>query len=346
MNRPVVCISQWMPEAGVRILEEVCELRYRGNADPLPRSELQELVADADALIFFVSDVVDEALLEGTPRLKLVASFGKGYDNVDLEACTRRGIAVTNLPDALTESTADHAIALLLSLCRKVLPGDDLVRAGTFPGWHSSRLLGRDFHRATLGIVGMGAVGQAVARRAVGFGTRIVYADPRPLPPAVEATLGAHRLPLDQLLAEADFVLVAVPLVPETVGLIGARELERMRPGALLVNVGRGSTVDEQAVAAALAAGKLGGYAADVFACEDRLLPDHPREVPARLKEMRDRTVLTPHLGTATWETRRSMAVAVAETTLQALRGERPPGLLNGILLEPLLPPLESRTLD
>lgn len=334
--KPMVFITQWMPNEGVEVLKRHCKVIMNEGMQPLPKRELIRQAKDAHALLFFVSDHIDAEVIEGCPNLKVVASFGKGYDNLDLNACTRRNICATINPYSLTDSTADLALALMLALCRNLLPGDRFIRSGNFRGWEPRLLLGHEFHHKNLGIIGMGAIGQAIARRAVGFNVRILYYDLLPRP-AVEAELGATFCTKEQLLSQSDFVVLCVDLRPENYHLIGARDLQKIKRGSYLINVGRGSLVDEQAVVQALEDGVLGGYAADVFEMEDFISPSRPTEITPGLIRLKDKTVLTPHIGTGTWEARRKLAVATAEQILKALHGEKPPGALNDVVLQPLL---------
>src|SRR5688572_6352445 len=234
----------------------------------MTRDELVAALYDADALICLLSDKIDDELLEGAPRLGIVANHAVGLDNVDLAAARRRGVAVTNTPDVLTEATADLTLALLLAVARRVVEADGLARSGAWRGWEPDQLLGVELAGRTLGIVGMGRIGRAVARRAAGFGLRVIYSAPREA-----AGVAAPRLPLDALLAEADLVSLHVPLTGETRGLLGRRELSLMKPGAILVNTARGACVDEAALIEALDAGRLGGAGLDVYA-EEPAIPE------------------------------------------------------------------------
>jgi glyoxylate reductase len=280
----------------------------------LERAELLRAVADADALICLLSDRVDEELLAAAPRLRVVADHAVGVDNIDLGACARRGVAVAHTPDVLTDATADLAFALVLAVARRVVEGDALARSGTWGGWEPGQLLGADVAGRTLGLVGFGRIGQAVARRGLGFGMRVLYAAPTPRPVA-----GATHAPLDQLLEEADFVSLHCPLTPATRGLIGAAELARMKPTAILVNTARGPIVDEAALAAALRAGRLAGAGLDVYAEEPRV-PEALRAEP--------RAVLLPHIGSATHTARARMAELCAEAVREILAGGRPANLV------------------
>ncbi len=246
-------------------------------------------LTDADAWITMVSDKVDAAALAAAPRLRIVANHAVGLDNIDLAACAARGVRVANTPDVLTEATADLAFALALAAARRLGEGERLVRRGAWTGWTPTQLLGVDVWGKTLGIVGYGRIGQAMARRGRGFGMDILYASPR------DAGDGATRVELDELFARADVVSLHCPLTPETRGLVDARRLARMKPTAILVNTARGACVDEDALAAAVRAGRIAGAGLDVFAAE-------PAISPALLAE--ERVVLAPHIGSATTTTR------------------------------------------
>jgi len=285
-----------------------------GGSVRLDRAALLAAVADADGLICLLSDRIDAELLDRAPRLRVVANHAVGVDNVDLAACAARGVAVANTPDVLTEATADLAFALLLAVGRRLVEGDALVRSGGWSGWAPDQLLGADLAGRTLGIIGMGRIGQAVARRAAGFDLRIVYTHPRPV-----AAPGSH-VALEHLLAESDFVSIHCPLTAATRGLIGARELAAMKPTAILVNTARGPIVDEAALASVLAAGGLGGAGLDVFAEEPRV-PEALRASP--------RVVILPHIGSATLGTRARMATLCAEAVREVLAGRRPANLVT-----------------
>jgi phosphonate dehydrogenase len=327
--RPRIVVTHWVHPEIVALLAARGKVIANPTRDSWPRAELLEHAAQADALIAFMPDWVDEAFLAACPRLRIVACALKGYDNFDVAACTRRGVWLTVVPDLLTEPTAELAIGLMIGLARNFRAGDRWVRSGDFSGWRPM-LYGATLSGATVGIVGMGAVGQAIARRLAGFGARLVYHDPVRLPPEREAALGLRRAGFETLLIAADVVVLAAPLTPATRHLIDAETLALMRPGALLVNVGRGSVVDEDAVAASLAASHLGGYAADVFAFEDWTLPGRPRGVPRALRD-RPRTLFTGHMGSAVDSVRRDIARAAARAVIQALDGEIPDGAVNRV---------------
>ncbi len=317
----VVLTHRVHPEV-LELLGRSCEVVANQTPDGLARGELLDRCRDTEALLVFMPDRVDEELLRHSPRLKIVAGALKGYDNIDVAACTARGIWVSYVADLLTAPTADLAVALLLALDRHLLAGDGHVRAGRHRGWRPD-LYGGGLAGRPVGIVGMGAVGRAVARRLRAFDAQVLYTDPTPLPPAAEAELGARSVSLDTLLAHSSAVVLAAPLTAQTRHLIGASALQRLPQGALLVNVGRGSVVDENAVADALTAGHLGGYAADVFAFEDWSDERRPRDIPPRLLA-HDRTVFTPHLGSAVRDVRRGIELAAARSVLDVREGGRP----------------------
>lgn len=294
---------------------------------PWQSGELREHARDADALIAFMPDTIDMEFLAACPRLRIVAGALKGYDNIDVAACTERGVWVTVCRDLLTEPTADLAMGLAIALTRRLLAADAHVRGGAFDGWRPI-FYGAGLQGATLGVIGMGAIGQAIARRAAAFGLRVLYDDPRELDARTAAALGVRRVALEELLAASDVVMPLVHLTAATRHLLDAAAIARMRPGAFLVNVGRGSVVDEAAVADALEAGHLAGYAADVFAMEDRSDDERPSRIEPRLLAS-DRTVLTPHIGSAVAEARQRIEAEAADNALVALDGRRPPGAVN-----------------
>lgn len=326
-ERPKVVVTNRVHREVLDMLEARCRVVANDRLEPWSRRRVLDEAADAEALIAFMNDAVDEAFLQACPRLKVVACALKGYDNFDVAACTRHGVWVTIVPDLLTEPTAELAIGLMIALGRHMLEGDRLARSGAFEGWRPV-LYGRGLAGSTVGIVGMGAVGRAVAARVAPFGARILYHDRTRLPRDEALALGATAVTFDELLVDSDYVVLGLPLTPETHRLIDAAVLARMRPGALLINPARGSLVDEAAVAAALEDGRLGGYAADVFEMEDWSRPDRPSMVEPRLAAS-PRTVLTPHIGSAVDRVRCEIAAAAARSALQALSGMRPEGAVN-----------------
>jgi glyoxylate reductase len=319
--RPRVYITQPVAARALDRLRTIADVD--GNPDPLriltPR-ELGAAVRDRDVLFCLVQDTVTAGVIAAAPRLRLIATMTITPEQIDVAAATARRIPVTTIPPMVTEATADLAFALLLAVARRVVEADGLVRAGVFPGAQSRRLEGHAVAGATLGLVGCGRVGRAVAQRARGFGMRVVYADPRPLVPADETALGATRVALDDVLAAADFVSVHVPLAPDTHHLIGAREIGRMKPTAYLVNTSRGPIVEEKALVAALIAGRIAGAALDVFEHEPRVAPE--------LLAMPN-VVFTPHIGSGEVELRERMADVVVDNILAVLSGRRPPNCAN-----------------
>jgi glyoxylate reductase len=287
---------------------------------PATREELLEAASQADALAVTLTERVDAGVLDKAPRLKVVAVYAVGYDNVDIAAATRRGIVVTNTPDVLTETTADLAWALLLAVTRRIPEADRLVRDGRWEGWTPAELLGADVFGKTLGIIGMGRIGRAVARRAAGFGMAVLYHTQHSLRHEEEVELHAKLLPLPQVLQGADIVTIHTPLTDSTRGLIGKAELAMMRRSAYLINTARGPVVDEAALAEALEQGRLAGAGLDVYQHEPHV---HPRLLAL------PNTVLLPHIGSATTETRVKMGLMVADNITAVLEGREAPHRVN-----------------
>lgn len=328
--RAKVVITHRVFEQVKQLLAVTCEVVANDGDDSWPPAKLVERSRDADALLAFMPDKIDDAFLSQCPKLRVIAGALKGYDNIDVAACTRRGVWVTIVPDLLSQPTAELALALVLGITRNVAQGDRLVRSGKFHGWRPV-LYGGGLAGQTVGIVGMGKLGQALVRLLAGFNTRIIYHDPVKMSPVQEAFLGMARASFDQVLEESDVLVVMVPLTSPTLHLLNAGALAKMKKGAYLVNVGRGSVVDEAAVAHALEQGHLSGYAADVFEMEDWARPDHPKTVHPGLLAQADRTLFTPHLGTAVAKARLGIEMSAAASILQALRGERPADAINEI---------------
>jgi glyoxylate reductase len=296
------------------------ELRELLPADPIPGHSIQWLTASSptpsgaySGIVPLLSRRIGDAELDGLPDLRIVANCAVGYDNIDLEAAARRGVLVTNTPDVLTEATADLTWALILAAARRLKEGHAMLAERRWEGWHPGQLLGLELNGSTLGVVGAGRIGQAVVRRAVGFGMRVLYCDPAGRPELEDA--GAERVELDRLLAESDVVSVHVPSAAETRGMFGGEAFARMKRGALFVNTARGDLVDEAALLEALESGHLGGAGLDVFAAEPEVprgLIDHPR------------VVTLPHVGSATTHTRRAMAELAARNVQAVLAGLAP----------------------
>ncbi len=319
--RPRVFITQPVAARAVERLRAVAEVD--GNPDPLrvlDPAQLADAVRAHDILFCLVQDTVDARVIAANPTLRMIATMTITPQQIDVAAATARRIPVTTIPPMVTEATADLAMALLLAVARRVSEADRLVRDGVFPGAQSRRLEGHAVAGRTLGLLGCGRVGQAVARRARGFGMRLLYTDPSRRDPSVEAALEVVRVPLPELLAEADFVSVHVPLASATRHLIGAQDLARMKPTAYLINTSRGPVVDEDALVGALREGRIAGAALDVFEHE-------PRITPALLAM--PNVVLTPHIGSAEVELRERMADVVVDNILAVLDGRRPPNCAN-----------------
>lgn len=287
---------------------------------PIERGKLLESIQDADGLICTITDRVDRELLGCAPRLRVIANNGVGYDHIDVEEATLRNIPVANTPGVLTEATADLAFALILAAARRVVEGDRMVRGGGFKFWAPLNFLGMEVSGKTLGIIGMGRIGRAVARRAAGFGMRVVYWGRSRLQPEAEHELRVFFSAFDDLLRESDFVSLHVPLGPKTHHLVGARELSMMKASAVLINTARGPVVDEKALVASLRSGSIRGAGLDVY--------ENEPELSAGLAEL-DNVVLLPHVGSATVETRTRMAGMACDNLLAGLAGKRPPNCIN-----------------
>jgi lactate dehydrogenase-like 2-hydroxyacid dehydrogenase len=316
VTEPLIVVTRRVPGAALDVLAGLGEVRASEDDDPLPRAELLRFVAGATAVVSLLPDRVDGELLDAAgPALRVVANVAVGYDNVDVPTCAGRGVVVSNTPGVLTEATADIAFALILMATRRLGEGERLIRSRTPWSWSMFFMLGTGVQGKRLGIVGLGKIGQATARRARAFGMEIVYSGRRQAPEQVEAELNARFLPLEELLATADVVSLHCPLSAETRHLIGAGALGRMKPSAFLVNTTRGPVVDEGALADALRAGTIAGAGLDVFEREP--------EVHPALLEL-ENVVLIPHLGSATVETRTAMGVLAAENVVAVLGGGAP----------------------
>ena len=285
----------------------------------------QELIAklragNYNALYCLLTNPIDTEVMDAAPDLKIIANMAVGYNNVDVAEATRRGIPVTNTPGVLTDTTADFAWSLLMATARRVAEGDRFTRARRFHGWGPLMLVGQDVHGKTLGIIGFGRIGRAVARRATGFDMQVLYYDKYPADPDTEKALNARSVSMDELLARSDYVTVHTDYNPETHHLIGAPELTRMKPTAYLINSSRGACVDEAALVDALKSGQIAGAGLDVYEKEPEIHPG--------LFEL-ENAVLAPHIASASLETRTAMAMTAVENVIAALRGERPPDTVN-----------------
>lgn len=301
-----------------------------GNSAPEPWSHemVRDRCRDADAVLVFMPDRIDAAFIAACPKLKVIGAALKGYDNIDSTAAERAGVWVTIVPDLLTVPTAELAIGLMLGLGRYVLAGDQRIRTSGFNGWRPT-LYGSGLDGARVGIVGFGRVGQAIAERLIGFRCRVCAYDTRPNSVPAHLEQAVDTVALNDLLAQSDYVVLALPLTEATQHIIDAGTLSRMKPGALLVNPARGSLVDERAVADALEAGRIAGYAADVFECEDWARADRPSGIDTRLAAPGAPTLLTPHIGSAVTGVRRQIELAAAQSIIEALAGKQPAGAVN-----------------
>ena len=318
--KPKVYVTRQVPEQGMVMLRPECEVEIWDGELPIPYDVLLEKVCDIDGLYCLLTERIDQELLDAAPRLRVVSNMAVGYDNVDVPACTARGIPVGNTPGVLTDTTADLAFALLMAAARRIVEGADYVRAGRWKTWGPMLLMGPDLHGATLGILGLGRIGQAVARRAHGFDMRILYHDIQPMTEAA-AAVGATYVDMDTLLAESDFVTVHVNLTEATHHLISREELRKMKSSSVLVNASRGGVIDPQSLYEALRDGEIAYAALDVTEPEPIPEDDPLLSLP--------NCIVVPHIGSASIATRTKMATMAAENLLAGLRGEPLPNCVN-----------------
>jgi glyoxylate reductase len=319
MSRVFVTLP--LPSPGIDMLRERFDVTMM-EAEGMPAETLKRHIAQADpiGIVGMVNVPITDDIMSAAPHLRVVANYAVGFNNVDVAAATRRGVLVTNTPGVLTEATADLAFALLLSVARRVVESDRFLREGKFKGWKADLLLGSDVYGQTLGIVGFGRIGQAMARRGLGFNMSILYSDARRAGPEVESELRAQYVPLDELLRKADYVTIHADLNDQTRHMISERELKLMGPNHYLINAARGPIVDEKALVRALKEGWIKGAGIDVYEKEPQTEPG-----------MTDcwNAVLLPHLGSATVTARAAMAETAARNLIAAVAGERPPNLVN-----------------
>ena len=315
-----VYITRQLPRQAVEMLKPECSVEINPHDRALSRGELEEAIKGVDGIITLLSDNIDAELIDMNPDLEVIANYAVGYDNIDVEACSDRDIAVSNTPGVLTETTADLAWALILAAARRIPEADRYTREGRYEGWGPMLMLGSDVHSKTLGIMGLGRIGKAVARRgSAGFDMDVIYYN-RSRDEEFEQKYGVEYRPLDELLEQSDFVSLHLPLTPATEKLIGENELDKMKDEAYLINTARGAVVDENALLHALREGKIAGAGIDVYEDEPKLTPG--------LAGL-DNLVMLPHIGSASVETRAEMAVMAAENMLAGLRGERMPNRIN-----------------
>jgi len=324
MPKPRVFATHSLFEAARQILQETCEVEYWAKPERPPREEVLWRVKDKEGLICLLTEKINEELLSVAPKLRIAANVAVGFDNIDVAACTKRGVVATNTPGVLDETTADFAWTLLLAVARRLSEGEELARSGKWKDWDLDQLVGTDVWGKTLGIVGFGRIGRAVARRASGFQMKVIYTDAQRAPAEVERALKAEFWEMNALLAESDFISVHVPLLPETRRLFDAPKFKRMKPTAFLINTSRGPVVDEAALVAALEGEQIAGAGLDVYENEPFIHPGLKRA----------NVVLAPHIASASLETRTKMACIAAENVVALFRGQRPPNILNPEVLK------------
>jgi len=318
--KPKILVTREVFDETISYLEQHCTVDANQADVPLDPQALKARLADKQGLMCALTDRVDAALLEASPQLKAVANIAVGYNNIDLKACTARGVMASNTPGVLDDSTADLAVALMLAAARRLTEVERYIRQGEWKGWRLKQWLGIDVHHATLGIVGMGRIGQVIAKRASGFDMQVLYCNRRRVEVSTEQRLNATYVGLEELLKRSDFVVLQMPYTPETHHLIGAAQLKLMKPSAILINSTRGGVVDDAALIEALRARTIRAAGLDVFENEPRLDPGFLTL---------DNVVLAPHVGSSTEATRRAMAMSAAKNLVAALTGEIPPNLLN-----------------
>lgn len=325
MKRSKVYVTRGLPQKALDMIAAECEMQVNPYDRVMTRQELEEAIKEVDGMLCLLTDYIDASLLDLNPNLKVLANYAVGFNNIDVAACTERRIAVSNTPGVLTETSADLAWALIMAVARRIVEADRFTREGKFDGWGPMMFLGGDVYGKTLGVVGMGRIGQGVVRRAKGFDMKVIYYNTNRKSKAEENALGVEYRELESLLQEADFVSLHVPLIPETVHLIGERELKMMKNTAYLINTARGPVVDEKALVRALREGEIAGAGLDVFEQEPKL-----EEGLASL----DNVVILPHIASASTDTRTKMAMMAAENLLAGLKGEKMPNIINPDVLK------------
>ncbi|MBO3799968.1 MAG: D-glycerate dehydrogenase [Candidatus Brockarchaeota archaeon] len=319
--KPRIFISRRIQESAIEMLRKYCEVEIYDSEYPVPRDVLIKGLEDKDAALILLSDRIDKEVLNNAKRLKVLSTMSAGYDHIDLEEATSRGIYVTNVPAVLTDAVAEFAIALMFAVARRIVEADKFVRSGSWKiAWSPTFMLGSGIAGKTLGIVGLGSIGQAIARRAKGLSMDVIYYS-RTRKLDFENELGISYAPFHEVLSKADFIVLSVALTPEAMGMVGEKELRLMKKSSYLINISRGQVVDEAALTRALKEGWIAGAALDVFSKEP-LDPDNPLLSLSNV-------VLTPHIGSATFEARSKLAETAAENILLLLKGDVPESLLN-----------------
>jgi glyoxylate reductase len=324
MPKPKVLATHVLFPAAQEILGAHCDVEYWTQPERISKDELLRKVKDKEGLVCLLTEKVDAHLLSAAPKLRIASNVAVGFDNIDVAACTRRGVVATNTPGVLDETTADFAWTLLMAVARRLPEGEALARSGNWKGWDLDQLVGADVWGKTLGLVGFGRIGKAMARRALGFQMKVLYADAVRAPENVEKELRAEYKGLTDLLTQSDFVSIHVPLLPETRGLFDASRFSKMKRTAFLINTSRGPVVDEAALVHALESGKIAGAALDVF--------ENEPFIHSGLK--RPNVVLAPHIASASTETRTKMACMAAQNVVALFNGQRPPNMLNPEVLK------------
>ncbi len=324
MAKPKVFATHQLFDEARQILDAACDVEYWTNDERPPREEVLRRVKEKEGLVCLLTEKVNDELLRVAPKLRIAANVAVGYDNIDVDACTKRGVVATNTPGVLDETTADFAWTLMMAVARRLAEGEQLARSGNWKGWNLDQLCGADIWGKTLGLVGFGRIGRAVARRALGFHMKVIYTDAVKAPAEVAKSLNVEYRDMNTLLAESDFISLHVPLIPETRGLFDSPKFYRMKPTAFLINTSRGPVVEESALVAALDAKKIAGAALDVYENEPFIHPG--------LK--RPNVVLAPHLASASLETRTKMAVMAATNVVGLFQGQMPPNMINPTALK------------
>jgi glyoxylate reductase len=323
MAKPKVFATHQLFDDARQILDTNCDVEYWSKEQRPPREEVLRRVKDKEGLVCLLTEKVNDELLRVAPKLRIASNVAVGYDNIDVDTCTKRGVVATNTPGVLDETTADFAWTLMMAAARRLAEGEQLARSGNWKGWNLDQLCGADIWGKTLGLVGFGRIGRAVARRALGFHMKVIYTDAVRAPAEVAKSLNVEFRDMNALLAESDFISLHVPLMPETRGLFDSPKFHRMKPTAFLINTSRGPVVEEAALVAALDAKKIAGAALDVYENEPFIHPG--------LK--RPNVVLAPHLASASLETRTKMAVMAANNVIALFQGQMPPNMLNPSVL-------------
>ena len=318
MQKPKLFITRYIPEEAIKRLEEVFEVEIFPENRAITHEELKEKVKDIDALICLLTDNIDHEIIEAASNLKCISVYAVGYNNIDVETATKQGIVICNTPGVLTETTADLAWALIMSCARRIVEADCFVREGKFQGWEPMLMLGNDIFGKTLGIIGMGRIGRAVANRALGFDMKVIYYDPQVDPESLPSDYVS--VDLTTLCQNSDFISIHTPLTPETRHLIGEKEFNLMKPTAILINTARGPIIDEQALISALKENKIAGAGLDVY--------ENEPVIPEELIKLSN-VILLPHIGSASYETRTKMALLAAENAIAVIEGKNPPARVN-----------------